>query len=72
MSIYRAKNTAIADIKYLRLHTCSFILPPKGPDGPSAVGGKLNPPVLEFELMKNKSINIYETKKNGKIKFIYT
>lgn len=52
MSIHRAKNTAIADIKYLRLHTCRFTLPPKGPDGPSAVGGILNPPVLEFELMK--------------------
>jgi len=58
MSIHRAKNTAIADIKYLRLQTCSFILPPKGLDGPSAVGGRLNPPVLEFELMKKKNMNV--------------
>ena len=54
----KTKNTPIADIKYLRLDTCRFILAPKGPEGPSAIGGKLNPPVLELELLSKYSIII--------------
>lgn len=56
----RAKNTPIADIKYSRLDTCRFILAPKGLEGPSAVGGKLNPPVLELELLSKYSMIIKE------------